>query len=605
MFVNRRPVECREVERRLREMFSEVCSLQPHKNPVSCVSIDLSGDLRHQLDPNLEPNKQKVGLGCLQAVVTGLETILSQIWATEVTEDTEVTEEDKENVCSSENSSAGQERKAGKTETTYSEERETPCFNHIGLTQYSDTAESAISEETFAGNSYGLDSLHSTKRRGGHADEYVAPLHFEEESNSAGSFESVDNNDQDHPRESDVTLNTPPPHSPVLRPDMFVSPDLPGVDAVYINRLKQGEFPEPEEDEEVEEVVERERRRHPFINDECEEAERGTEYDESDESLLNMNTPSRLFPSAGNERDTSEKSVKLVKLNPPKTNKLNRSLSVKRNNTELDESFQKIDEFIKSKRARLGSDSSTGQTEVVDKVFRDRRRVNVPFNISKCSPDSDSPEPARHVVARFQSGWIVQDQGDVWLMFPPRLRERILYERLMRSHVMPSEKMSDPLVVFPGLLTEEEARTALALFTNKRQCPAKITDRRITHNGFMLGLYHVAGHNEEELSSFTIKLEAVCPLLPHHGLSDLREVLSLVRLAGLEDSVRRSRPSKVRNYLATEATRLAAAMTEGELDTKAVEEMMVSRREVLGTSVLTCVHDKPLMKLLCTTDSSD
>ena len=68
-------------------MFSEVCGLQPHKSPVSCVSIVLTGDLRTQLDPNLEPNKQKVGLGCLQAVVTGLETILSQIWATEVTEE--------------------------------------------------------------------------------------------------------------------------------------------------------------------------------------------------------------------------------------------------------------------------------------------------------------------------------------------------------------------------------------------------------------------------------------------------------------------------------------------------------------------------------------
>ena len=171
---------------------------------------------------------------------------------------------------------------------------------------------------------------------------------------------------------------------------------------------------------------------------------------------------------------------------------------------------------------------------------------------------------------------------------------------------MPCERLSEPLVVFPGLLTEGEARTALKMFTNRRQCPAKITDRRITHNGLMLGLYHVAAsHNGDELSSFTMRLEGVCPLLPHYGLSDLREVLELVRLAGAEDSVKRSRPAKVRNYLASEATRLAAAMTEGELDTEAVEEMMVSRREVLGTSVLTCVHDKPLMKLLCTTDGSD
>ena len=121
------------------------------------------------------------------------------------------------------------------------------CFNHIGQTQYSDKAKSSISEETFAENSYGLDSLHSTKDARGGAAEYEAPsLYFEEDSNSPESFESV---------EQAVTLNTPPPHSPVLRPDMFTSPDLPGVDAVYLNRLKQGEFPEPEEEQEEEVVL--------------------------------------------------------------------------------------------------------------------------------------------------------------------------------------------------------------------------------------------------------------------------------------------------------------------------------------------------------------
>ena len=564
-------------------MFSEVCGLQPQKYPVFCVNIDLSGDLRIQLDPNLEPNKQKVGLGCLQAVVTGLETILSQIW---VTEDTE----DKENVCSSTEKSSAEENKRF-------EEEQTPCFNHIGQTQYSDTAESSISVETFAENVYGLDSLHSTKDDRGGAAEYEAPsLHSKEESNSPESFHSV---------ESAVTLNTPPPHSPVLRSEMFISPDLPGVDAVYLSRLKEGEFPDPEEEEE-EEIVEScwERRRNPFIDDECEEAERGTEDDESEESLLNMKTPSRLFLSPVKDRDRSEKPVKLVKLNPPKTNQLNRSLPVKRNFV-LDESVQKIDEFLRSKRAKLGEPDSSGEREGRDEVFRDRRRVDVPFNISKCLEDSPSPGPPSHVIARFLSGWIVQDEGDVWLMFPPRLRERILYERLMRSHVMPCERITNPLVVFPGSLTEEEALTALGMFTNRRQCPAKMTDRRITHNGFMLGLYHVASHNGDDLSSFTMKLEGVCPLLSDHGVSDLRELLELVRLAGVEDSVRSSRPAKVRNYLATEATRLAATMTERELNTESVEEMMVSRREVLGTGVRTCVHDKPLMKLLCTTDGSD
>ena len=80
VFVNRRPVECRDVEKMMRERFSEVCSLQPSKNPVSCVSIEVRGTLRQKLDPNLEPNKQRVGLGCTHTVLSGLAKVLNKIW---------------------------------------------------------------------------------------------------------------------------------------------------------------------------------------------------------------------------------------------------------------------------------------------------------------------------------------------------------------------------------------------------------------------------------------------------------------------------------------------------------------------------------------------
>ena len=142
------------------------------------------------------------------------------------------------------------------------------------------------------------------------------------------------------------------------------------------------------------------------------------------------------------------------------------------------------------------------------------------------------------------------------------------------------------------------------MFTNNRRCPAKITDRRVTHNGFMLGLYQTAGHNGDDMGSFTIRLEGKCPLLPHCGVSDLTELLGLVGRSK-EDSVRRTRPSKVREYLSKEATRLAGTMTARELDCQAVEEMMISKREILGTSYTSCVHGKPLMKFICSTEEKN
>ena len=64
---------------------------------------------------------------------------------------------------------------------------------------------------------------------------------------------------------------------------MFHSPELPGVDAVYLNRIKAGEFTELEEsEEEEEEVPERKKPRHPFINYECEETEEDLEWQEDE-----------------------------------------------------------------------------------------------------------------------------------------------------------------------------------------------------------------------------------------------------------------------------------------------------------------------------------
>ena len=86
--VNRRPVQCREVEKLLRRLFSQAARVQQEKFPVCSLAIGLEGALLHRVDHNLEPNKQRVGLGgCLPSLLKGLETILGTHWglALEVT----------------------------------------------------------------------------------------------------------------------------------------------------------------------------------------------------------------------------------------------------------------------------------------------------------------------------------------------------------------------------------------------------------------------------------------------------------------------------------------------------------------------------------------
>jgi hypothetical protein len=84
IFVNRRPVEFRPVEKLLQRIFSEAAGLEPTaaKFPVSVLSLELgaSSSASAGLDPNLEPNKQRVGLACCAALLAGLERHLRQLY---------------------------------------------------------------------------------------------------------------------------------------------------------------------------------------------------------------------------------------------------------------------------------------------------------------------------------------------------------------------------------------------------------------------------------------------------------------------------------------------------------------------------------------------
>ena len=227
-----------------------------------------------------------------------------------------------------------------------------------------------------------------------------------------------------------------------------------------------------------------------------------------------------------------------------------------------------------------------------------RTRVNISFNKDKClSQDTRTESEESYVVTKFMSGWIVRDGSELSLLYPPRLREMILFERLMSNHVLPAEKI-DPVVVYPGVLTRDQASTLLSMFTNNKRCPPMITDRRLGHNGLTVGVYHTAGDTgHDQLDNVTLKLETRCSLIPYLGVDDLMEIIEKVS-AGNTDSVGASRPARVREYLGEEATRLAADMPVTDMSSGAVEEMMETRMTVLGSRVTTCLHGRPMMKTL-------
>jgi len=397
----------------------------------------------------------------------------------------------------------------------------------------------------------------------------------------------------------------------VLKRSMFDSPELPGVDAVYINRLRDGETLFESEDEENEKEELQERPRNPFISYEC---------DEGKESPVKVRHDMFRPDSGGDKANVDDDGGKFAKgqlldqdgvpvqpvrlLAPPIVHKTPRSEPVKRKYNP-DESVIRIDDFL-AKRAKVKKGPIGDQTLArlaaphgtpvvkMKKHILNRRRVDVPFNIVKCFQKTE--EVNSNLVGPLMSGWVAKEDTDLVLINPPRLREMLLYERLLSSHVLPSERMSEPMTIFPGLLNKELAEVAINMFTNTRQCPAKITDRRITFNGFSLGLYQVAGAGGAQ-NTFTLKLEARCPAIQYYGVEDLVEILKLVRDCK-GDSVKDTRPAKVREYLAGEATRMSRELPE-DMDREGVEELFVGRKEVMGKGGNTCLHGKEIIRTLC------
>jgi hypothetical protein len=60
------------------------------------------------------------------------------------------------------------------------------------------------------------------------------------------------------------------------------------------------------------------------------------------------------------------------------------------------------------------------------------------------------------------------------------------------------------------------------------------------------------------------------------------------------DSVKDTRPAKVREYLAGEATRMSRELPV-EMDREGVEELLAGRKEVVGVGN-TCRHDKEIVR---------
>ena len=192
IFINKRPVEHKDLEKVLKRVFSSAARVESEKYPVSLLSITVGEEERKHMDANLEPNKQKVGLGFLVQLCTGLEEFLRRIYGLDKTE-------------SDPNPTEQQETDESKTNSE-------SCFTMIGETQPWPEDKENID--------HGTVSQFFTRHSGNKKLETGLE-------NTPFLQQGIDPEDKNAARRR---------RSPVLKPEMFETPELPGLDAVYINR---------------------------------------------------------------------------------------------------------------------------------------------------------------------------------------------------------------------------------------------------------------------------------------------------------------------------------------------------------------------------------
>ena len=176
------------------------------------------------------------------------------------------------------------------------------------------------------------------------------------------------------------------------------------------------------------------------------------------------------------------------------------------------------------------------------------------------------------------------EEGCLALLSSNILREAVLYQSLLSSHILRQERLPEALEVKVSPALEE---VALSLATSR--CPPGISDKRLVHNGLQVEVRSRLG-----TAGCCILLTGTCPdltLVGHQRQDMVREVLASIG-EGCE-KLEKCRPAAVREHLMGEATRVAREAPE--LMRSEVEEMLGFCRQ---KEIPACPHDKPLLSAL-------
>uniref|UniRef100_A0A803Y7X9 PMS1 homolog 1, mismatch repair system component n=1 Tax=Meleagris gallopavo TaxID=9103 RepID=A0A803Y7X9_MELGA len=223
--------------------------------------------------------------------------------------------------------------------------------------------------------------------------------------------------------------------------------------------------------------------------------------------------------------------------------------------------------------------------------------VTVPFSLSSCRPQfqrhekSDSDKHELCLIRRqsFPDIWILATEKKLMLLNPYRLEEALLRKRLLMNHMLPVEKLDEPVVLSDSLLGESHYMDALHKMQKDYQTlngSSYLSDPRLVANGFKIKVIEGASATESHM-----EIEGMANCLSYYGVSDLKEILNAVVNRNAKE-VYECRPLKVINYLEGEAVRLARQLPL-HLSKEDVENTIYRMKQQLGRENKGCVHGRP------------
>lgn len=188
-----------------------------------------------------------------------------------------------------------------------------------------------------------------------------------------------------------------------------------------------------------------------------------------------------------------------------------------------------------------------------------------------------------------QSAWLVLSEHSLMVLNPFRVKEALLFKRLMENNILPTVDLKEPIVLSERILGGPEyMQTLCSMEKHSPDIDGSVlfSDLRLVANGFKIKLHPGTGQKHVEVT-------AIADCVSFLGVDDLKGVLKAV-VQRRARAVQECRPLKITNYLKGEAVRLVRQLPP-HFSREEVSES-VQRMQQFGLT--SCLHGRPLLHLL-------